>query len=99
MRVTVSAVDARKHLGSILDDVRLRGKTFIIERDGRPAAAVVPLAQLEKLEKERDTAFNRIDALRERVAERVSAEEFDDLVTAELKALRAARRSTDARTP
>jgi antitoxin (DNA-binding transcriptional repressor) of toxin-antitoxin stability system len=38
MRTVISAGDARKRLGTLLDDVRLRGTTFVIERDGRPVA-------------------------------------------------------------
>ena len=98
MRTTVSAGDARKRLGSMLDDVRLRGTTFIIERDGRPAAAVVPLELLEKLDQQRGAAFRRIDALRERIAERVTAQEFEDALSYELEAVRDSRRSADART-
>jgi len=99
MRTTVSAGDARKRLGSMLDDVRLRGITFIIERDGRPAAAVVPLELLEKLDQQRGAAFRRIDALRERIAERVTAQEFEDALSSELEEVRESRRSADARTP
>ena len=99
MRTTVSAGDARKRLGSMLDDVRLRGATFIIERDGRPAAAVVPLELLEKLDQQRGAAFRRIDALRERIAERVTAQEFEDALSSELEEVRESRRSADARTP
>lgn len=95
----MSAGDARKRLGSMLDDVRLRGTTFIIERDGRPAAAVVPLELLEKLDQQRGAAFRRIDALRERIAERVTAQEFEDALSSELEEVRESRRSADARTP
>jgi len=83
----------------MLDDVRLRGATFIIERDGRPAAAVVPLELLEKLDQQRGAAFRRIDALRERIAERVTAQEFEDALSSELEEVRESRRSADARTP
>lgn len=99
MRVSVAAVDARKRLGSILDDVRLRGTTFVIERDGRPAAAVVPLSVLDRLDQEREAAFRRIDALRESIAERVSGTEFEAALNEEFEAVRAARRSASARTP
>jgi len=83
----------------MLDDVRLRGTTFIIERDSRPAAAVVPLELLEKLDQQRGAAFRRIDALRERIAERVTAQEFEDALSSELEEVRESRRSADARTP
>lgn len=94
----MSAVEARKRLGSILDEVRLRGTTFVIERDGRPAAAVVPLSVLDKLDQEREASFRQIDELRERIAERVSGAEFEAALNEEFEAVRAARRSASART-
>lgn len=98
MRTTVSAVDARRQMGSLLDDVQLRGATVIIERDGVPAAAVVPSSLLDKLDRGRESAFRRIDVLREKIAERVSPEEFGELLTSALEATRAARRASDTRT-
>jgi antitoxin (DNA-binding transcriptional repressor) of toxin-antitoxin stability system len=35
----------------MLDEVYYKGEQFIIERDGRPMAAVIPLSQLEALQK------------------------------------------------
>ncbi len=51
MTETVSTIEMRKRLGDILDRVALRHDQFIIERKGRPLAAVVPVAKLERLER------------------------------------------------
>ena len=48
---TINAGKARVNFGRMLDEVFYRGEHFIIERDGRPMAAVVPLSQLEALQK------------------------------------------------
>jgi prevent-host-death family protein len=48
---TINAGKARVNFGQMLDEVYYKGDQFIIERDGRPMAAVVPLSQLEALQK------------------------------------------------
>ncbi len=51
MKKTVSTIEVRKQLGEILDRVALRHDQFIIERKGKPLATVVPIEQLEQLER------------------------------------------------
>jgi len=48
---TINAGKARVNFGQMLDEVFYKGDHFIIERDGRPMAAVIPLSQLEALQK------------------------------------------------
>jgi antitoxin (DNA-binding transcriptional repressor) of toxin-antitoxin stability system len=48
---TINAGKARVNFGRMLDEVFYQGDHFIIERDGRPMAAVIPLSQLEALQK------------------------------------------------
>jgi prevent-host-death family protein len=42
----ISALHARKNLGQLLEAVYYQGTQYVIERAGRPMAAVVPLRQL-----------------------------------------------------
>lgn len=53
---TINAGKARVNFGQMLDEVYYKGDQFIIERAGKPMAAVVPLSQLEALQKHFDTA-------------------------------------------
>lgn len=46
----VSAQTARQHLGQVINRVRRTGDTFIVERDGRPMVAIVPLEAVKTLE-------------------------------------------------
>ena len=48
---TINAVKAREKFGQLLDEVYYKGDLVIIERDGRPMAAIIPLGQLEALQK------------------------------------------------
>ena len=66
MAKTVSAIEARKGLGKLLEEVYYRGDQFVIERAGRPMAAVVPLWQLEEWQKRQERFFGAVDEVRER---------------------------------
>ena len=50
MTETISTLDVRKRLGDILNRVNLRHDQFVIERKGKPLAAVVPIDVLERLQ-------------------------------------------------
>jgi prevent-host-death family protein len=47
----INAGKARVNLGQMLDEVYYKGDQIIIERAGRPMAALVPISQLEALQK------------------------------------------------
>ena len=53
---TINAGKARVNLGQMLDEVFYKGDHFIIERDGRPMAAVIPLSRFAALPKHSDQA-------------------------------------------
>ena len=46
---TISTLEMRQRLGDILNRVALRNDQFIIERKGKPLAAVVPVERLEQM--------------------------------------------------
>jgi len=64
MRKTINAMRARGKLGQILEEVYYRGDQYVIERAGKPMAAVVPIEQYEQWRKERETFFEAVDAIR-----------------------------------
>ena len=51
MTEKISTLEMRQRLGDILNRVALRSDQFIIERKGKPMAAVVPVARLEQMER------------------------------------------------
>jgi prevent-host-death family protein len=51
MRQTVTTLEMRERLGEILDRVRLRQEELVIERKGRPVAALVPLERLDQMQR------------------------------------------------
>ena len=49
MTATVSTMDVRQRIGDMLNRVALRHDEFIIERKGKPLAALVPVERLEQM--------------------------------------------------
>ncbi len=58
MSEKVSTLDVRQRLGDMLNRVALRHDEFIIERKGKPLAALVPIYRLEQMRE-----FSRRQAL------------------------------------
>ena len=46
---TLSTLDLRRKLGDLLNRVALRHDEFVIERKGKPLAALVPIERLEQM--------------------------------------------------
>ena len=61
MTKTLTAIKARQNLGEILEEVYYKGDEYIIERAGKPMAAVVPLSQLRTREENRKRLFEMMD--------------------------------------
>ena len=57
----VSAVEARKRLGEILEGVYYRGDEVVIERAGKPMAVVIPAERYETMERSRERLFELIE--------------------------------------
>ena len=49
MTRTITAIKARQNMGEMLNRVLLKHDEFIIERGGKPMAAVIPIEKLEHL--------------------------------------------------
>lgn len=69
MRKTLTAVRARGKFGEMLEEVYYRGDHYIIERAGKPMAAVVPVEQYEQWRREREAFFDLVNGTRSRNAD------------------------------
>ena len=87
MLKTVSALKARKNLGELLEEVYYRGDQYIIERAGKPMAAVVPLSQLESWQQGREAFFQKIDQVRKK-NQRVKPETIEQEVEEAVRTVR-----------
>ena len=60
----IGARDARNQFADLLGQVHYGGETIIIERAGKPMAALVPVAMIDKLLAMWDKDFSIIDRIR-----------------------------------
>lgn len=87
----VSAVDARKRLGALLDTVLRTGAEYVIERAGKPAAVIIPIQVYEKLTKDRDDAFTRVEALRKRLSQNATGKDLEEAIDESSESVRKRR--------
>ncbi len=52
----ISAMKARQNLGQLLNEVSIRGDSYIIERAGKPLAALVDMESFQQLQGEQNSA-------------------------------------------
>ena len=93
MAEKVSTIDVRQRIGDMLNRVSLRHDEFIIERKGKPLAALVPVERLEQMRR-----FARTQALdfleRQKGRELTDAQAEDLALEAQAWARRPARKRT-----
>jgi prevent-host-death family protein len=65
MVTEVSAVGFRQNLGEMLNQVQYRNDSIVINKDGKPVAALVDAELFARIRRMRD----RFDALSQRIAE------------------------------
>ena len=73
MERSIGTTDLRQHLTDVLQVVRERRETYIIETFGRPQAAIVNLdeyRQFQRFRQERETFFEWLETTAARNAER-----------------------------
>jgi prevent-host-death family protein len=89
----VSTIDVRQRIGDMLNRVSLRHDEFIIERKGKPLAALVPVERLEQMRR-----FARTQALdfleRQKGSELTEAQAENLALEAQAWARRPARKRT-----
>ena len=56
----ISAMKARQNLGQLLNEVSIRGDSYIIERAGKPLAALVDMERFQQLQEDRDAALQAV---------------------------------------
>jgi prevent-host-death family protein len=80
MTKRISAREARNRFSDLIGSVHYAGEEVIVERSGRPMAAVIPVEVYERLVAERRDRFEVIDRIRSRLPD-VSLEQIEKDVT------------------
>ena len=83
----VNALNARKRLGRLLEEVYYKGDQYVIERAGRPMAAVVPVWYLEEREKRGERFFGMVEEVWQRT-KRLKPEVIEREVKQAIQAVR-----------
>ena len=56
----ISAMKARQNLGNLLNEVSIRGDSYIIERAGKPLAVLVDMEKFQKLQEKQVSALEAV---------------------------------------
>jgi prevent-host-death family protein len=88
MTKRISAREARNRFSDLIGSVRYGGEEVIVERSGRPMAAVIPVEVYERLVAERRDRFEIIDRISSRLPG-VSPEQINKDVTEAIGRIRA----------
>jgi len=73
----ISAQKARQNFGELMDEVRLRGDRYIVNRGEKPLVAVIPVEEYLAWEQARERLYSRIVLVRDRTR-REDAEALED---------------------
>ncbi|MBI4672705.1 MAG: type II toxin-antitoxin system prevent-host-death family antitoxin [Chloroflexi bacterium] len=90
MDKSIGIAEARTTLREIVDQVQLKGESYIIKRNGKPAAAVVPVAVYENWKRERKAFFDQVRVFQQRA--NLDPAEADQLAAEAIRAVRKGRK-------
>jgi prevent-host-death family protein len=91
----ISALKARQNLGQLLNEVSIKGDYFIIERAGKPLAALVDLESLQKIQADRDSALAAVRKIWGKL-ESANAPEVEETIGKAIDAVRKAKKIKSA---
>ena len=84
-----TAMNVRQNLGELLDGVQYRHDNVVITKAGKPVAALVDMATYERMRRKDDGEFQQVWAKLSKGFEDMSQDELEELVSFEVKAVRA----------
>jgi prevent-host-death family protein len=89
MEKKISAMEARKNFGRLLEETYYRGDVFVIQRAAKPMAVLVPLEQYRQWQLRREQFFALIDQVQERTRQ-VPAAELEETIAEAVEAVKRA---------
>ena len=92
MKRTVSAMEARRRLGELLESVYYRGDEVVIERAGKVMGVMIPVDRYRAIEKDREWLIEMIRELHE-LNRDVPSEEIEAEIEAAVEEARTERRA------
>ena len=61
----ISAQKARQRFGELMDEVRIRGDKYVVERGNRPMVAIIPVEEYVTWEKIKSDLYEKVKQIRE----------------------------------
>ncbi len=89
----ISAMKVRQNLGQVMNEVALRGDDYVVERAGKPLAAIISMEKYRKLQSHLDEFREAVESFQLRV-EDVDPKEMDGAIQ---EAVLAAKKATAER--
>ena len=89
MEKTISAFEARRNFGKILQQVSGKGDNIVVEWHGEPMAVMVPVSVYKQWQRSKQDAYNRLRKMAERV--NMSEEEANELIEEAKAAIRSGK--------
>jgi prevent-host-death family protein len=87
MTIFIGARDLRQKFAEILGKVGFGGDVAVVERSGKPMAAIIPIEMYQQLVAEREARFQIVEKIRNAQAER-PLDEVEKDVAAAIKRVR-----------
>ncbi len=91
----ISAMKARQNLGQLLNEVSIRGDSYIIERAGKPLAALVDMERFQQLQEEQEATLQALQKVWEKMAG-ADNQEIGDALEEAVRTTRRIKASTPA---
>ena len=82
MTIFIGARDLRQKISEILGKVGFGGDVAVVEKSGKPMAAIIPIEMYQKLVAEREARFQIVGKIRNAQAERPLNEIEEDIAAA-----------------
>ncbi len=87
MAKQIGALDIRKSLGSILEEVYYKGEEFVIKRGRKPMAVLIPVAEFDNFKKQKQQDMQVFKTIRGR-AKGIESKEVERDVEEAVRAVR-----------
>ena len=85
MTKRISAMDLRKRLAQVMNEVSLQDDEYVIEKDGKPMAAIVPIWKLKQIEERKEAFWKKVEEFREE-GKKVRKKEIESAINEAVKA-------------
>lgn len=92
MERRLGVTEVRSRLGEIVDKVQYQGDTVVLEKNGKPAAALISFALFEQFLRQRDAAYQVVVDVQQQNKELELSE--DELLTFVDEAVHTVRKQT-----